>query len=99
MGLENQICKKEQEIEGIKARLKKKKEELRILQERQAQEKAKEKAAFNARVVDEIEQRVGKFTEEELQIFLREMEKNPFLRKENEKQMEENVYGAHGEML
>ena len=74
MNLENQISKKEQEIAATKMKLKKLKNELRELQLKLEIQKEKEKAEFNARVVDGIEQRIGKITEENLNIFLRGIE-------------------------
>lgn len=74
MNLENQISKKEQEIAATKIKLKKLKNELRELQLKLEIQKEKEKAEFNARVVDGIEQRIGKITEENLNTFLREIE-------------------------
>lgn len=74
MNLENQISKKEQEIAATKMKLKKLKNELRELQLKLEIQKEKEKAEFNARVVDGIEQRIGKITEENLNTFLREIE-------------------------
>lgn len=74
MNLENQISKKEQEIAATKMKLKKLKNELRELQLKLEIQKEKEKAEFNARVVDGIEQRIGKITEENLNNFLREIE-------------------------
>ncbi len=74
MNLENQISKKEQEIAATKMKLKKLKNELRELQLKMEIQKEKEKAEFNARVVDGIEQRIGKITEENLNIFLRGIE-------------------------
>ena len=74
MNLENQISKKEQEIAATKMKLKKLKNELRELQLKMEIQKEKEKAEFNARVVDGIEQRIGKITEENLNIFLKGIE-------------------------
>lgn len=74
MSLELEIKKKEEEIRSIQNRLKKKKNELKELELKLEIEKAKEQAEFNAKVVKEMEQRFGKFTEESLEEFLKNLD-------------------------
>lgn len=72
--LEAKIEKKKEEIHSMQERLKKKKNELRELELKLEIAKAKEQAEFNARVVKEMEQRFGKFTEKSLEEFLENLD-------------------------
>lgn len=72
--LEVKIEKKKEEIQSLHIRLKKKKNELKELELKLERAKAKEQAKFNARVVKEMEQRFGKFTEENLEEFLKNLD-------------------------
>lgn len=74
MNLESQIEKKKEEIRSMQKRLKKKKNELKELELKLEIAKAKEQAEFNAKVVKEMEQRFGKFTEESLAEFLKNID-------------------------
>lgn len=72
--LEVQIKKKKEEICSLQKRLKKKKNELKELELKLETAEAKKQAAFNAKVVEEMEQRFGKFTEESLGEFLKNLD-------------------------
>lgn len=74
MNLMEQIEKKKEEIRSMQERLKKKKNELKELELKLEIEKAKEQAEFNAKVVKEMERRFGKFTEESLEEFLKNLD-------------------------
>lgn len=81
--LEARIEKKKGEIRSMQKRLKKKKNELRELEWKQEREKEKKQAEFNAKVVEEMEQRFGKFTEESLEEFLKNLDTGPFIADKN----------------
>lgn len=68
--IEQQIYLKEQEIENLKIKMKKKKSELQILIDKKTAQEEKERAAFNAKVVAEMEQRFGKFDDTSFENFL-----------------------------
>lgn len=72
--LEMQIQKKTKEIEDLKSKQKRKKSELQNLLEKKKLLEEKEAAAFNARVVAEMEQRFGKFDEVSLNHFLNQLD-------------------------
>lgn len=72
--LEMQIQKKTKEIENLKSKQKRKKSELQNLLEKKNLLEEKEAAAFNARVVAEMEQRFGKFDEVSLNHFLNQLD-------------------------
>ena len=73
--LKIKIEKKKEEIENLKTKLKKKKSELQLLTDQLDRILEQEEVAFNAIVVAEMEQRFGKFDEDSFQKFLDELDK------------------------
>lgn len=73
--LKIKIEKKKEEIENLKTKLKKKKSELQLLTDQLERILEQEEVAFNAKVVAEMEQRFGKIDEDSFQKFLDELDK------------------------
>ena len=76
MILEEKVQRKKEEIKSLQTKLKKKKMELNELQLRIEMEEKKEKAEFNEKIVQELESRYGKLSEEKLHDLFQRLELN-----------------------
>lgn len=75
MTTQEKIEKKEQEVFKLQKKLKEKKQELKYLVEQKKKEDEEEQVRFCSRFFDEVEKRVGKITDDNLESVLREFEK------------------------